>query len=134
MPKSTARAAVLTAVLALTLTGCAGTTEPPADEPQESSQASETPAAPATVEPSDPEATDAEEWFLTETAIAKVDLSDEEKLAAGYYACEEVAAGNLDVVAVEGLEEGLNEWIVADAAATLCPELSQTVIDHQSQN
>jgi hypothetical protein len=125
------RASIAVAVLvALTLTGCAGTPENSPDEPEQANttaaeQTPEPSAAPATVEPTDPAEPDAETWFLEWSLVAQLDLPDADKLAAGYYACEQVEAGNLEVVAVEGLDADMNEGFVAGATGYLCPDLEE---------
>ena len=130
MPKVTARAAVLTALLLVALAGCAGAPESAPSEPEPASaSASETPteetAAPATVEPTEPTGpSDVEVHFLESAFIAQIELPDADKLAAGRYACEQIEAGNGDVVAVEGLDPALNEVFVSDSVTLLCPELS----------
>ena len=127
------RASIAVAVLvALTLTGCAGTPDSaPSEQEQAPATASDqTPdesAAPATVEPTDAaseETSDIEAHFLESAFIAQIDLPDADKLAAGHYACDQIEAGNLEVVAVEGLDPALNDVFVSDSVTLLCPELS----------
>lgn len=120
------RLAAVTAVLLLALTGCAGNPDSAGDEPTAPAVAESPAAAPATVEPTDSEEVDVEKYFLESGLVSQIELSDEEKLAAGHYACEQVEAGNLEVVAIEGLDAGINRAYVADATVILCPELAET--------
>lgn len=135
MPKITAARIALTALIALTLTGCGGTTEPGADEPQEA--VTETPAAPATVEPSEPasageEATEAEAWFLDYAGIKAIDLPDDDKIAAGYYACEQAAAGAFDAESLVGASEDENLMFMDYAVGALCPEHQDALVAYKA--
>lgn len=96
MPKVTA--AVLAVLVVLTLTGCAGTPESGANEPE---QASET-AAPLVAEtPAEEAVSDVDAAFVEdvrralsngrETSIP--DATDAQLLTAGYEACEQLANG-----------------------------------------
>lgn len=130
------RASLAVAVLvALTLTGCAGTPQSAPSEPEQaptgtSEQTPEESAAPATVEPTEPTdpKAEAEAWFLDYAGIAQLDLPDDEKIAAGYYACEQVGAGNMEVVALEGVSVDDNIVFVDYALTALCPENSEAYL------
>ena len=126
------RTAALTAVLLLTLTGCAGTPESAPGGPK---QASETAAplvaeTPAESAPADDEALYLEEVRdrLPATTIIP-DATDEQLLAAGQEACERRDAGESsdDITLIEGEVRGEGGYfvdsqaIVGAAWITLCP-------------
>lgn len=126
------RLAAVTALLLLALTGCAGNADSSGDEPTAPATAESPTAAPATVDPANSEEVDAEKYFLDSGLVSQIELSDEAKLAAGYYACEQVEAQNFEVVAIEGIEEGLNRGFVTDATVVLCPELADSFREYKS--
>lgn len=105
MPKITARAAVLTALLAFTLTGCAGA----ADGAGDASTAPET-TAPlvAETETPDTDLSEDEEFLqrvresLPENTVIP-DATDDQLIAAAEAACEQMDSGT-DVAAVNVIE------------------------------
>lgn len=139
-------AAALAVLIALTLTGCAGTTDTASDETQDvattSTEVTETPTPTPTTEPlvaetTAPEATDAEKEaaFLVEVRerLSKIrtqipDATDEQLLEAAHEACERIAAGTSgeDMTLIEG-ETRTNGYfmdtaaISTSAALTICP-------------
>lgn len=138
MPKRTA--AVLTAVLLLALTGCAGSPDEKLSQPpaaNASSSAAETPEPTATptttVEPgviqhtpeptTEPDASTGEAAYI---AAAQDYLSgwgyrsftDEQLLSAGLYACENP---DPDLIVIEGIDPLHNVEIVSYARTLLCP-------------
>lgn len=144
MPKVTA--ALLAALVALTLAGCAGTEDDAAGESaaplvSESAAPGETPeptepptatAAPATVSPEEvtPTDTTARDGQLqysayTEPYLAEqgYTLTPEEVLGVGLYACELIAQGQSveAMTVIEGAPEHINEYVAVTAGYYLCP-------------
>lgn len=134
MPKRTA--AVLTAVLLLTLTGCAGTPDDVSSEPpaaNASSSTVETPEPTPTVEPGiiqhTPEPTPEPDTSTGEAAYIAAaqdylngrgywDFTDDQLLSAGLYACE---SSEETVTIIEGIAAPSNDEIVSYARTLLCP-------------
>lgn len=136
MPKRTSTAvAAVAAVLALLLTGCAGTTEAPSGErtaPTESAA----PLVAATQRAPEPD--DAEAAFiadargrLAQNAQTQIpDATDQQLIDAGRQACERLAAGEatdqMSLIEGEIVSESGYYWdsaaIIAPARMFLCPE------------
>lgn len=131
--------AVIAVLLALTLTGCAGSGNEAGDErtaPVMSDSATpEETAAPLTAETAEPEATDADSVFLAYVRDALIPQSqitnatDEQLINAGHEACVQLESGVAyeDVRVVEG-EQPMND-IYYDSSAVMngaitayCPE------------
>lgn len=137
MPKVTAASIALTALVLLSLTGCAGTVE---------EAASETPTdvetvAPLVAETTEPDNLSAEESYLVNIRIALEanggssipNATDAQLLAAGQDACEQMRAGTdaFDVRVIEGEQPGETGYvdslrIAGGAAKYLCPDMDQS--------
>lgn len=135
------RIALVSAVLLLALTGCAGTVGDDAGEPQDAAPttASETPTAEETVEPlsvtptAEPETPEGKFLGRIRDGLADTELADatdEQLLATGEKACAQLADGVYykDVLVVEG-DVRTEDWYKYSSAFTLfgalhlCPEL-----------
>lgn len=138
MPKITARAAVLAAVIVLTLTGCAGTPEAAPSEPTQATAATaeQTPeptvsAAPVevtqTTAPGSTKASDAELLRVAHAGldVDGIELTDEEVLAAVAWVCEQRAAGVERPIALEGAADSANYAFQTVAEQMRCPEYFQ---------
>lgn len=129
------------ALLALTLTGCAGVaddagnerSEPVATETAAPSAAPTTPETPEAAPTVSVASTPAEEAFLavvvSDLAGEETTLTEQEALDAGHYACEQIAAlpegatiiDRYNIKPLPGLTDGANSVIVREAIANFCP-------------
>lgn len=139
MPKITAARIALTALIVLSLTGCAGTVDAAPSEPQDATQAapSET-TTPLVAEKSSTATADAAELeaaYLVEVRdrLSKIhtqipNATDEQLIATAYEACDRIAEGTSgeDMTLIEG-ETRTNGYymdtaaISTSAALTICP-------------
>lgn len=135
------RTLAATALLLLTLTGCAGVAETePTDEPVDTQTATSTPEptpeqtvdpAPIEVTPTTPpdpsESSDAELLHVAHATldVAGITLTDEEVLAAVAWICGQRAAGVTHPIALEGASEGTNYGFQSVAEQMRCPEYFQ---------
>ena len=130
------RASIAVAVLvALTLTGCAGTPESTATEPTQANES----AAPLTAETETPDAeVGTDEAYLADVRAALEanggssipDATDEQLIAAGQDACEQMLAGTdqFDVRVIEGEQAGETGYvdslrIAGVAVKHYCPDV-----------
>lgn len=138
MPKITAARIALTALIVLTLTGCAGTVSSDASEPQDAAQAapSET-TAPLTAQKSSEQTdADAEAAYLSTVRerlsriVSQIpDATDEQLLAAGYDACDRLADGESSegMSVIQDEQKSKHGYysdsghIITSATLTLCP-------------
>lgn len=129
MPKVTA--AVLAALVALSLTGCAGTGESAPEQPTAPAE-SESVAPLVAEEPatgaSEEDTSEAEASFLEafrdiQTTYASVipDATDEQLLEAGYEACERLAAGeaSTDISLIDGEQRNTQSLMFLDSVSII---------------
>ena len=129
MPKVTA--AVLAALVALSITGCASAAESAAEErtaPAESESAAPLVAEEPSTGVSEEDTSEAEATFLEvfrdiQTTYASVipDATDEQLLDAGYEACERLAAGEVstDISLIEGEERNSQSLMYLDSVSII---------------
>lgn len=116
------RIAAVTATVLLTLTGCAGTAEQAASEPQTAAQqAQETPAE-KLQEADAPALTVEEQWFVDNEVWEAFRLTDQELLDAADLACENFKAGQTgDTMTLPGISAELTRYFANGAREQFCP-------------